>query len=205
MLTNSGTSPRSYGSYPSGFTSPPVQHAALPDMNAGAGAGATGSSPSNSNLSQLTHPTLHRILNDAIALDECVVYSYTPPQEADPHAEDQDLENGMDDEGDLIDDDDNASSGSDMPAGDDDDAMMMMSMDEDDEDITVPGNTPVRKRSKWRRNLGENAEEQTPPRSSEWEGSLGESGQQALGPSRYTSIRARGGLLWSVNYFFYSK
>ena len=35
-----------------------------------------------------THPSLYRVLNDAIGLSECEVYSYVPPISFDPHAND---------------------------------------------------------------------------------------------------------------------
>lgn len=37
-----------------------------------------------------THPTLYRILDNAIRLSECEVYSYEPDIESDPHADDVD-------------------------------------------------------------------------------------------------------------------
>jgi len=39
-----------------------------------------------------THPSLYRILNDAIGLDDCEVYSYEPDVEYDPHANDSEDE-----------------------------------------------------------------------------------------------------------------
>ncbi|KAI0346260.1 Maf1-domain-containing protein [Trametopsis cervina] len=39
-----------------------------------------------------THPSLYRVLNDAIGLDDCEVYSYEPDVEYDPHANDSDDE-----------------------------------------------------------------------------------------------------------------
>lgn len=168
------------------------------------------------NLSQLTHPTLHRILNDAIALDECVVYSYIPSAEADPHAEDHDLEGAEDDGEELVDDDDASSEPeagggvSDFGFGGMDDDVMMMSMDEDDDDgsVGVPGNTPRKKRS-HRRGLRDSylqSGSTPPPKSSDWESSFEDSGGPPTpGPHRYAPVRARGGLLWSANYFFHCK
>ena len=80
--------PRTYSSYPP--TSASFFPSSVP----------TSSSPSNDVMTSTsfgapqivsgTHPTLYRILDNAIRLSECEVYSYEPDIESDPHADDID-------------------------------------------------------------------------------------------------------------------
>lgn len=140
------------------------------------------------------------------------MYSYIPSAEADPHAEDHDLEGAEDDGEELVDDDDASSDPGDEVGGGGgmmDDDVMMMSMDEDDEDGGGGlGSTPRRKRSHrsgLRDTYNLQSSSTTPPRSSDWESSFDESGPPTPGLNRYAPVRARGGLLWSANYFFHCK
>lgn len=135
----------------------------------------------------MTHPTLLRVLGEVISLDECVVYSYVPSAEADPHQEDIYDEAVTDDEASsiqrLVKDDDDTMSDID----EDDTAVaggMMLDFDEDDVDFDGAkdgGRTP-------RSDIEEK------------EGSMATTRRMSQSAGRH-----RGGLLWSVNYFFYCK
>ncbi|KAJ9092438.1 hypothetical protein QFC21_006820 [Naganishia friedmannii] len=171
-----GSSPRSYGSYPSTLQSPPMLSMSL-------GNTSTFSPP----LSSMTHPTLLRVLGEVISLDDCVVYSYVPSPEADPHQEDiYDETADPDEDGDssqrlTMDDEDDTMTDS----YDEDDKSaelgIMLDFDEDDIDFGGPigaGHGP--------RGAVNRPEDKLPSRRM----------SQPDG-------RQRGGLLWSVNYFFY--
>ncbi|KAJ9111299.1 hypothetical protein QFC20_002590 [Naganishia adeliensis] len=174
-----GSSPRSYGSYPSTLQSPPLLAFSLGNTSA-----LSSTSPP---LASMTHPTLLRVLGEVISLDECVVYSYVPSAEADPHQEDIYDESATDDEASsiqrLVKDDDDTMSDID----EDDTAVaggMMLDFDEDDVDFggaKGAGHTP---RSD----------------TEEKEGNIATSRRMSQSAGRH-----RGGLLWSVNYFFYCK
>lgn len=173
-----GSSPRSYGSYPSTLQSPPMLSMSL---------GNTSSfSPP---LSSMTHPTLLSVLGDVISLDDCVVYSYVPSPEADPHQEDiYDETADPDEDGDssqrlTMDDEDDSMADS----YDEDDKSgelgIMLDFDEDDIDFggaIGAGHGP--------RGAANHPEDNPPSRRMSQPGG-----------------RQRGGLLWSVNYFFYCK
>jgi hypothetical protein len=136
-------------------------------------------------LSSITNPFMLDLLQKVINLEECVVYSYMPSKECDPHAEDED-----DDEDEEVDDiGGSAATGTDIfgnstAQGDSDisDDDMMMDMELDDPNAE-------RDRKSKREAL-----------------------KQARDRARRESIvdpaiaeRSKGALLWSVNYFFYCK
>ena len=80
--------PRTYSSYPptsaSFFpNSVPTSSSPLNDVTTSTSFGAP-------KIVSGTHPTLYRILDNAIRLSECEVYSYEPDIESDPHADDVD-------------------------------------------------------------------------------------------------------------------
>lgn len=135
----------------------------------------------------MTHPTLLRVLGEVISLDECIVYSYIPSAEADPHQEDIYDESATDDEASsiqrLVNDDDDAMS----DIEEDDSAVeggMMLDFDEDDVD--------------FRGAKGAGHKPRRDPEDKEDGVSTSRRLSQSTG-------RHRGGLLWSVNYFFYCK
>jgi hypothetical protein len=79
--------PRTYSSYPptsANFfpNSVPTSSSPLSDV--------TSTSFGAPQILSGTHPTLYRILDNAIRLSECEVYSYEPDIESDPHADDVD-------------------------------------------------------------------------------------------------------------------
>lgn len=137
----------------------------------------------------MTHPTLLRVLGEVIALDECVVFSYVPSAEADPHQEDIYDESATDDEANSI---------QRLVVGDEDDTMsdideddettldggMMLDFDEDDIDFGGAKGAAHQRRSS---------------------GDGKEDGNATSRRVSQSSGRHRGGLLWSVNYFFYCK
>jgi hypothetical protein len=140
-------------------------------------------------LSSMTHPTLLSVLGDVISLDDCVVYSYVPSPEADPHQEDiYDETADPDEDGDssqrlTMDDEDDSMADS----YDEDDKSgelgIMLDFDEDDIDFggaIGAGHGP--------RGAANHPEDNPPSRRMSQPGG-----------------RQRGGLLWSVNYFFYCK
>lgn len=89
-----------------------------------------------------THPTLYRVLNDAIGLNECEVYSYVPPIQFDPHANDFD-----DDEDDV------ASIGSESPDTDEEETTFQF----DDYDVDE-----VPTKNAYRIGISDDSEEYTP-------------------------------------------
>jgi hypothetical protein len=145
---------------------------------------------------------LHKILNDVINLDDCVVYSYVPEPESDPHGDPADDDNDDDDGDEMMDPDGDVS---------DDDGMMMM-MDDDDQysmhthdgvESSGFGSTGLQggassaasgrdhpSSSPIKRNASGNTSSSDGPRT----------------PRAYEVIgRPASGLLWSVYYFFYNK
>ena len=136
----------------------------------------------------MTHPTLLRVLGEVIALDECVVYSYVPSAEADPHQEDIYDETLTDDEASsiqrIVGDDDDIMSDIDEEDDTTLDGGMMLDFDEDDIDFGGAKGALHQRRSS-----GQDKEE-------------GNADSRRVSQS---SGRHRGGLLWSVNYFFYCK
>ncbi|WVR04371.1 hypothetical protein IAU60_001373 [Kwoniella sp. DSM 27419] len=144
-------------------------------------------SPSNSNSSPYLGPSvpnadLYRVLNDVVPLDECEVYSWFPEPEYDPHIDAS--ADPFEEEGDSFNEADE-----DFAMDMDGDADMPPSwgaggMDLDGDYGSAPGS----------RRASMNA------------------GGGGIGSKRYSESdldigreRRTGGLLWSANYFFYSK
>jgi hypothetical protein len=178
-------SSRSYGSYPTAIMTPPQFSSSLPSSSLPDG----GPHPTM-DLSSITHPTL---LN-------CIAYSYNPSSDCDPHAEDDDPDDDDDEAdgnatifGDVQADDDRRHHGgrdrddathSDVFSHSDDEEMMMdMDMELDD------ANTEKEKKVKRDTARSDRERERR------------ESMLDVMG----NRDRGNGGLLWSVNYFFYSK
>jgi len=150
---------------------------------------------------------LHKILNDVIVLDDCVVYSYVPEPESDPHGDADDDDNDGD-EDEMMEPDDDVS---------DDDGMMMM-MDDDDYDndggdVYSTGyhvgaessggvSTPAGLNSAM--SSSRNQPSSSPIKRGGSGNTSGSDGPRT--PRGYEVIgRPASGLLWSVYYFFYNK
>jgi hypothetical protein len=142
-------------------------------------------------LSSITHPTLLKILREVIDLDDCIAYSYNPSSDCDPHAEEDDPDDDEDEAdgnatifGDVqVDDDDDRKDGtqSDVFSHSDDEEMMM------DMELDDPN---AEKERKVKRDAARSYQDR------ERRESMLDLGNRD---------RGNGGLLWSVNYFFYSK
>lgn len=154
-------------------------------------------------LSNIAHPTLLKILREVIDLDDCIAYSYNPSADCDPHAEDDDPD---DEDVELGDGGDDASSANrpgesgrregsdsfvdrdgdrdhaDVFAYSDDEEGMIMDMELDD---------PTAEKE---RRLKRDAMKESRNR-------IRRESMMDVGQAE----RGNGGLLWSVNYFFYSK
>lgn len=154
----------------------------------------TGSSPTSGELGNLS---LYRILNDIVPLQECEVYSWFPEPEYDPHLdpeeneeaseyEDDDSEELMDtDEGMDIDIDGEGAYVSWGQAG------MDLELDDVPESSVAAPSARSRSYSSSSRVRLDDFDLSLSPR---------------LGAvDEFTSSRRVGGLLWSANYFFYSK
>ncbi|WVF70138.1 hypothetical protein IAT40_004926 [Kwoniella sp. CBS 6097] len=151
-------------------------------------------SPSNSspNLGpSVPNPDLYRILNEVVPMDECEVYSWFPEPEYDPHI-DAPTDASDEEEDDILNE------------ADEDFAMDMdadaeippnwgvggMDLDVDEEKLE---SVPMARQNSTSGGGGANANVAAARR-------LSESGDWAVGRERRV-----GGLLWSANYFFYSK
>ena len=147
------------------------------------------SSP-NKSLATITNPDLYRILNEVVPLDECEVYSWFPEPEYDPHIDAEDgeaSEDGLnaDEEAEIL-------TGVARVKGMNVDADIPASwgqggMELDDVPTSVPMTRTLSRSGKAGRKREDDAmgEDVTV----DWEGRGGR----------------KGGLLWSANYFFYSK
>lgn len=123
-----------------------------------------------------THPTLYRVLDDAIGLSDCEVYSYNPDIEFDPHANDY-----SDDEDDV------ASIGDEDSSTDEDE----LTFEFDDYDVDELPRRPT-----WKSSAGSG---QTVS-SDEYE----ESPIRTSSPN-FIRMKRRGALLWSSHWFFLNR
>jgi hypothetical protein len=131
------------------------------------------------------NPDLYRVLNEVVPLDECEVYSWFPEPEYDPHTQPEDGE--VSDGGNEFDEEEEelmvGSSSSPMEIDDDGDLPVswgQAGMELDD----VPKSTGMQKRRSERKSFVQNS--------------------PIVRPVSNNSERG-GGILWSANYFFYSK
>ena len=129
------------------------------------------------------NPDLYRVLNEVVPLDECEVYSWFPEPEYDPHTQPEDGE-VSDDEFD-IDEEEVIVGSSSSPMEVDEDGDLPPSwgqagMELDD----LPRSMAIAKRRSSR--------------------SLAASSSPVVRPVSTNSDKS-GGILWSANYFFYSK
>lgn len=208
-----GSSPRSYGSYPSAVNavSPPVVSRSLPSTGTASGTTAAGSLAAASLAAAQpntgTHPMLHKILNDVIGLDDCVVFSYVPEPEADPHEDGEDEDD---------DDDDALASGMDemdADVSDDDGMMMRMDVDEEQSDAgewsaagaSSRAGTPSEGAAGVASTLGSGAGTRFGRSSRNVSGNTSSSNGPRTPRSYEPPTRGSSGLLWSVYYFFYNK
>jgi len=138
-----------------------------------------------------THPTLYKLLDEVIKLDECEVYTYTPDMSSDPHATDSD-----DDDADAWDSDETSSFES------QDDGVFEMF--DDDDELPVPTARPT-SRSPQLDKTG------SPPsrRSSKDEDVETSPESDSVSPTRSrprSLFRKRnGGFLWSTHTFFHNR
>jgi hypothetical protein len=154
----------------------------------------TGSSPPTSG--DLGNLSLYRILNDIVPLQECEVYSWFPEPEYDPHLDPEENEEASeyedDDSEELMDMDDGMDididgEGAYVSWGQ---AGMDLELDEDGPSA-VPSLSRSRSYSSSSRVRLDDFDLSLSPR---------------LGAvDEFSSTRRVGGLLWSANYFFYSK
>lgn len=148
-------------------------------------ASAAGSSPPLSG--DIGNPSFYRLLNDILPLQDCEVYSWFPEPEYDPHVDPEENEEASE-----YDDED-----SDEMIGN-----MDMDIDIDGEgayvswgqagmDLELDG--PSGLSGQRPRSLSRNAIDDL------------EMGSPYLSAQDFPAVRKVGGLLWSANYFFYSK
>jgi len=155
----------------------------------------TGTSPTGSDVGNLS---LYRILNDIVPLQECEVYSWFPEPEYDPHVDPEENEEASEYE--------------------DDDSDDMMDMDDSmDIDIDGEGAYVSWGQAGMELELDDVPSSTAPPRTRSYSSSSRvrlDDFDLSLSPrlgavdehtaSSFSSRRV-GGLLWSANYFFYSK
>jgi hypothetical protein len=130
-----------------------------------------------------THPTLYKILDDIIKLDDCELYSYTPDMQSDPHATDSDQED---------------------EAWDSDDASSVGSNEEgvfdffDEDDVVVDKSSQQRSRVRMSspRPVYFNDDDTSPD-------SLSTSPTRSR--PRNFMRKPHGGLLWSTHSFFHNR
>lgn len=145
-----------------------------------------GSSP---NATEVGNPSLYRILNDVLPLNECEVYSWYPEPEYDPHVDPEENEE----------------------ASEYDDEEDSETMDIDNMDIDIDGEGAY---ASWGQ-AGMEIELDDIPETSVLKttrsaslSSASDYGDLIFSPSSVSDVprgRNVGGLLWSANYFFYSK
>lgn len=135
----------------------------------------------------IANPDLYRILNEVVPLDECEVYSWFPEPEYDPHI---DAEDGESSDAGFNDDEEDEINGEHMDMDVDTPASWGQGGMELD-DVNILSSVPMAR---------------TLSRSGKAE-RKGEDPMLQPGDEDQDEVRAgrRAGLLWSVNYFFYSK
>ncbi|KAK8846689.1 hypothetical protein IAR55_005776 [Kwoniella newhampshirensis] len=137
----------------------------------------------------MANPDLYRALNEVLPMEDCEVYSWFPEPEYDPHVDAPDDPSSGDDEDDYLNEEDEDNIMMDVDGDQDIPASWGgAGMDMDTEDSPTSGPVPMSApmiRQKSTSGGGRRASE----------GSGWESGRE----------RRVGGLLWSANYFFYSK
>jgi len=177
------SSARSYSAYPP--SKPDIFPSSLP----------TSSSPVSRIISSFTppeivsgtHPTLYKLLDDIIKLDESELYSYTPDMQSDPHATDSD------DEEEMWDSDETSSVGS------DDGGVFEFDDDDDDEPTTMVdriSTRPLRVRTSSPKPIFPSSENTSPD-------SL--SASPVRSRPRTFMRKPHGGLLWSTHSFFHNR
>lgn len=147
------------------------------------------SSPSKSSA-DMTNPDLHRILNEVVPLDECEVFSWYPEPEYDPHIDAEDGETSEDGfELDAEEEAENKAIGADKIEVDETPASWGQGgMELDDMPKSVQMVRTWSSSGKDRRKSGVDTPEE-----------MGDDEREGGRGSR------AGGLLWSANFFFYSK
>lgn len=135
-----------------------------------------------------THPTLYKLLDDVIKLDDCEVYTYTPDMSSDPHATDSD-----DSDADGWDSDETSSLGS------EDDGVFEMF---DEEEFPLPSSSPTQALK-----LNENDLSKIRSRLKDDEGTSPDSDSASPTRSRPRNFfrKRNGGLLWSTHTFFHNR
>lgn len=166
-------------------------------------AGQPGSSPvlapaqgagSSPPTGEVGNPSLYRILNDVLPLNECEVYSWFPEPEYDPHVDPEENEEASEYDEDSEDE----------------------PMEEDSMDIDIDGEGAYVSWGQAGMDLeleGVPSSSTSKPRSSSFSGVGSEDlmflSSPRLGPigefGEWSPPRKVGGLLWSANYFFYSR
>jgi len=137
-----------------------------------------------------THPTLYKLLDDVIKLDECEVYTYTPDLSSDPHATDSD-----DSDAEAWDSDETSSLGS------DDDGVFEMF---DEEEFPLPSTAAPSQAMK----LGHKGSPRKRPTLKDDEDTSFESDSASPTRTRPRSLfrkRSGGGFLWSTHTFFHNR
>ena len=144
------------------------------------------SNPSLNSPAHVANPDLYRILNEVVPLNECEVYSWLPEPEYDPHIDAEDGETSEDEfEEEILEDEEEISEmevDAEIPASW---GQAGMELDDVPESVAI---SPSKMRSgNTKRNHGTDK-----IRSSDEDWEKGK-------------VVRNGGLLWSANYFFYSK
>lgn len=142
-------------------------------------------------LSNIAHPTLLKILKEVIDLDDCIAFSYNPSADCDPHAEDDDPD---DEDVELGEEDPSAHRPNSSTAprqGDDDDGGDVFAYSDDDEGEGIMMDMEL--------------DDPTAEKERKLKRDQSRSDRVRRESMQAQADRGNGGLLWSVNYFFYSK
>lgn len=191
--------PRTYSSYPPG--SPNIFPSSVPTTSSSTPLSRAIQSPhAPPQIISGTHPTLYRILDEAIGLSDCQVFSFSPDTDSDPHSFD------------CSDDEDDFASVGDEHSSDDCDDSGSIEFDADDKDFPPSSafpsgresSSPVGRRNAFshgRRILRQNSSSTS---SGDTSSPITTSSYLERSSSRrHVRLKRRGGaLLWSSHWFF---
>jgi len=179
--------PRSYSAYPP--TSPNFFPSSVPTSSSSLPLSQSLSSPyAPPQIQSGTHPTLYRILDDVIGLNDCQVFSYSPDIDSDPHAND------------YSDDEDDVASVGDEYSSDDIEEEATFEFDE--YDVDTPSSSPRHHTTSSRT---ADASSSRRPRIFFRNSSSASSNDDSPLRSDFPHVRMKrrdGALLWSSHWFF---
>jgi len=173
---------RSYSAYPP--TSSEFFPSSLPTSSSPPNKSGLWSAPQ---IVSGTHPTLYKLLDEVIKLDECEVYTYTPDMSSDPHATDSD-----DDDADAWDSDETSSFGS------EEDGVFEMF---DDEEFPLPTTRVTSQSPQLDKNSSPPS--RRPPKDDVDTSPESESTSRSRPRSLFR--KRGGGFLWSTHTFFHNR